>query len=249
MPAYLALPIPQHHSLPLPPDESDTITIMSSSPRPILKRQELLSEQPTPLPFATCGALFSPHVHFPPTPSIVASTHPAHSPRTYDRKPIRVAPNACDLPPRGERKRLHSPPVTVEGEHKERGRGRVRHTAERSVKGSYFHPRAFEACEPEYLDDADMPSPPPLVRHGSSDESDDDSTDDQVVMTPPEAKLGSAMPPLVHGALHPPPGLDKPFARASSAIETKQRPYLVHSKASTVVVSEPREFSPALEGF
>ncbi|KAI0688128.1 hypothetical protein BC835DRAFT_1230907, partial [Cytidiella melzeri] len=125
-----------------------------------------------PLPFATCARILSPHVHFPPTPSMVASTHPVHSPQTYDRKPIIVSPNYCALPERGDH--FHSPPLDFEVE---RGRGRSRQTDNSEhIKGSYFHPRAYEACELEpavdVVDHSPL-SPPMLVRDMSnSDEYD-----------------------------------------------------------------------------
>ncbi|CAL1694702.1 unnamed protein product [Somion occarium] len=121
---------------------------MSPQPRPILKRDSSFYKQISiPLPFAACGSIFSPHVHFPPTPGL-SETHPAHSPQTYDRAPIVVSPNACLLPERHDR-RVYSPTIEVEIERPQRGRPRSRTSKHASVKGSYFHPRAYEACEPE----------------------------------------------------------------------------------------------------
>ncbi|KAJ6601113.1 hypothetical protein DFH09DRAFT_831053, partial [Mycena vulgaris] len=93
-----------------------------------------------PLPFAACSSrvlFYDPHVHFPSTPSLtlIADTH---SPGTYDRAPIVVSPNSCALPKRGDRV-YPAPPL----------------------KGSYFHPRAFEACEAEPV--------PPLLPDLSSE--------------------------------------------------------------------------------
>ncbi|OCH95709.1 hypothetical protein OBBRIDRAFT_498768 [Obba rivulosa] len=161
---------------------------MSTRPRPILKRESPLIE-PTliALPFAACPTILSPHVHFPPTPRI-SSQHPAHSPRTYDRAPIVVSPNVCQLPQRGART-LYSPPTHFEVE--KRGRSRSRGP---DVKGSYFHPRAYEACKPEPLGDAppsldtSMPMPPSLVQDLSpSDES------DESVTTPPDSMAVAAV--------------------------------------------------------
>ncbi|KZT24235.1 hypothetical protein NEOLEDRAFT_1023988, partial [Neolentinus lepideus HHB14362 ss-1] len=101
------------------------------SPRPILKRDPPSTIASNPLPFATCPTLFSPKVHFPPTPTMT-STHPTHSPFTYDRAPIIVSPNVCTLPERGGRE-------VYSGERQDRSAV--------SIKGSYFHPRAYEACE------------------------------------------------------------------------------------------------------
>ncbi|KAI0778858.1 hypothetical protein BD413DRAFT_445792, partial [Trametes elegans] len=141
--------------------------------------------------------LFSPHVHFPPTPRI-ADTYPAHSPTTYDRAPIAVSPNICQLPRRGERK-VQSPPADCEADRRGRTRARSKGPGSgpgsgEAVKGSYFHPRAYEACMPEPPSSAppsaagtrarvtfdDSPSPPALVADLSpSDES------DESVTTPP----------------------------------------------------------------
>ncbi|EJF67335.1 hypothetical protein BD309DRAFT_839782, partial [Dichomitus squalens] len=133
--------------------------------------------------------LFSPHVHFPPTPGM-SSTYPAHSPSTYDRKPIVVSPNVVQLPRRGDR-RLQTPSANCDPERRERGRSRSRgrgrfgNADDSPVKGSYFHPRAFEACMPE---PANVPAPPldfdftvpALIQDLSpSDES------DEAVLTPP----------------------------------------------------------------
>lgn len=162
---------------------------MTTRPRPILKRLSSVNKVANnALPFAMCGRVISPHVHFPPTPSIVASTHIVHSPQTYDRKPIMVSHNSCELPLRGER-RLHSPPANFEVERQECGRDRGRSGGVAHVKGSYFHPRAYEACEPEpfELDGSRIP-PPPLLADEDDYESDSDEDEDSVT-TPPDPKL------------------------------------------------------------
>lgn len=125
----------------------------SMSPRPILKAPWTPSSTPA-LPFAHCTP-FSPHVHFPPTP-ILTSSQSTHSASTYDRAPIDVSPNACQLPERGERV----------------------YSCDNTLKKSYFHPRAFEACETEPLDDNGNskpvdPSFPALVPDCSTESSDD----------------------------------------------------------------------------
>jgi hypothetical protein len=103
------------------------------SPKPCLKAQ--LHSESDPLPFASYPkGLPSPHVHFPPTPSLT-SMHVADSPRTYDRAPIVTSQNWCALPERGDR--TYSP--TSESWNL------------KQAKGSYFHPDAYEACEPEPL--------------------------------------------------------------------------------------------------
>ena len=105
---------------------------------PILKASWISQLDPnstTPaLPFARCqlrNPLFSPHVHFPATP-VLSSSESTHSATAYDRAPIDVSPNACQLPERGGR--VYTPV---------------------SPKRSYFHPRAFEACEAEPLEEDD----------------------------------------------------------------------------------------------
>ncbi|KAJ7077590.1 hypothetical protein C8R43DRAFT_1053701 [Mycena crocata] len=125
-------------------------------PRPILKAlpkpdfpKPLLPESSSsshPLPFAACSSrlMFSPHVHFPSTPRLTF-TGDTHSPGTYDRAPIAVSPNSCALPERG---------------------GRVYRSSSDPPKGSYFHPRAFEACETE-------PMPVPSLLPDLSSETDE----------------------------------------------------------------------------
>jgi hypothetical protein len=220
---------------------------MPSRPRPILKRvlsSNKQSEHGQPLPFATCVSILSPHVHFPPTPSMVASTHPVHSPQTDDRKPIVVSPNHCAIPKRGAKK-LYSPPADFEVERPQRGRRVRQANSNENVKGSYFHPRAFEACEPEpIVDDAlEQLSPPLLVRDlSNSDEYDSaDSSDEENVTTPPDPKhavVVSIADPSSDSAM---PRL---LGRESkgSPVEDKARPMLVRSsKRPSVRFSSSRE--------
>lgn len=168
-------------------------------PRPILKSGAFpRHDTSSPLPFAACQGLASPHVHFPPTPRI-SSMHPVYSPQTYDRAPIAISPNVCQLPSRGSRK-FRSPPTHFDIERRGRGRSRSRsqidssteeeeeEEEEEDIKGSYFHPRAYEACKPE--SSSDMPqasitfeiaSQPSLL----ADLSPSDESDDSIV-TPPD---------------------------------------------------------------
>lgn len=149
------------------------------SPRPILKRDMSFHKQASiPLPFTACGTILSPHVHFPPTPGLT-ETHPAHSPQTYDRHPIMVSPNVCVLPERNGRE-INTPAPEFEIERPQRGRSLDRKPKQTSVKGSYFHPRAYEACEPEPLDGSMSLSPPPLVHDASSP-----SEEEEIIVTPP----------------------------------------------------------------
>jgi len=78
------------------------------APRPILKGlpSPLNSSETAsnPFPFSSCSSIVdSPHVHFPPTPTLT-STEITHSSFMYDRAPIVVTPNVCALPERGGRK-------------------------------------------------------------------------------------------------------------------------------------------------
>ncbi|KIP03910.1 hypothetical protein PHLGIDRAFT_129852 [Phlebiopsis gigantea 11061_1 CR5-6] len=236
-------------------------------PRPILKRQ--LTPRQTaghPLPFAICGTNLSPHVHFPPTPGLVASTHPAHSPRTYDRKPIILSPNPCELPPRNDRK-LHSPPADFEIERRERGRPRWRSskTQEGDVKGSYFHPRAFEACEPEpaaaSLTSSSVERRPYYVDSDSdSDEYDSDSNSDSddsdAVTTPPDPRLAIGLPQVQ--SAHPPPQIHHPASyitehaaglQLEDRHEGKSRPQLIHAhRQSTITIVSSRDSDAFNEG-
>lgn len=149
-------------------------------PRPCLK---LRNSEAEPLPFTSSpGVLLSPHVHFPPTPSL-SSTHATHSPRTYDRAPIAISPNTCALPERGGRA------YTTVSES----------WSQSQTKGSYFHPKAYEACEPEPIKvNAPAPSlcPPPLIPDLSSESDESDGA----ANTPPYSGMLSPIPP--HLAQH-----------------------------------------------
>ncbi|KAF9461934.1 hypothetical protein BDZ94DRAFT_769638 [Collybia nuda] len=134
-------------------------------PRPILKTSssECFPPSSSALPFRL---MHSPHVHFPPTPTLT-TTQMTHSPFAYDRAPIVVSPNKCALPERGERMYMPSP-LSPSG------------SSPTEPKGSYFHPRAFEACQLEALDQSPTQTKPPLripclpdLTFSSSSESDD----------------------------------------------------------------------------
>lgn len=128
--------------------------------RPSLKAQ--LRSEPEPLPFASCpNLLMSPHVHFPPTPTLT-STYFADSPWTYDRAPIATSPNSCALPERG---------------------GRIYIPTSESSQGYYFQPRASEACAPEpSVAHITIHSPPPLFADVSSESEESDAH----IVTPPD---------------------------------------------------------------
>ncbi|KAF5384804.1 hypothetical protein D9615_000940 [Tricholomella constricta] len=133
-----------------------------TTPRPILKTRcpdECFPSPSTALPFKF---LHSPHVHFPPTPSL-ADIQTTHSPFVYDRAPIIVSPNTCNLPERGGR--VYSAFTMDEA-------------SAAPPKGSYFHPRAYEACEPEHLNEPSrsLPdAPPALISDFSSSSESEDS--------------------------------------------------------------------------
>ncbi|KAJ8583663.1 hypothetical protein M405DRAFT_828211 [Rhizopogon salebrosus TDB-379] len=130
----LSVPLRVRCSEPLArPPSTSTLHLTSGymSPRPILKHRDYSQRHET-FPFPACS-LVSPsrHVHFPPTPTLT-STYAAHSSATYDRSPVAVPPNQCALPGRHERE------FACSGDN-----GRA------EIKGSYFHPRAYEASSPE----------------------------------------------------------------------------------------------------
>lgn len=136
--------------------------------RPILKsRPPRECLQPVLATLPVIGPPNSPHVHFPPTPTLT-STHTTHSPFAYDRAPIVVSPNICALPERGGR--VYSPQTSPVFTHK-------------PPKGCYFHPRAFEACEREVLDERF--NTPLLIPDLSSSSSSETSDDSEVDNNPP----------------------------------------------------------------
>lgn len=162
---------------------------------------KLATERPGPIrspstnafPFASCSTLiYSPHVHFPPTPSLTSTTS-AYSPGTYDRAPIAVSPNSCALPERGGRVYL---PSNLQGSY-----------GSSVIKGSYFHPRAFEACTPEPLDlpvdkasssfDLLPPNPriPDLTFSSSESEDSDECGSPPVVVSSNPISIHHFMPP------------------------------------------------------
>lgn len=229
-----------------------TIT-MTFRPRPILKR-----DSPPPLsndlPFTTTDYVLSPHVHFPPTPWITTVRF-THSPHTYDRAPIAISPNER-LVPRRHRK-VQSPPADFDGER--RGRPRTRNgdddddddddddssDNEMDLKGSYFHPRAYEACTTEPCDvpraTFDISFPPSLT----PDMSPSDESDDQV-KTPPDAAIPSLPPSIAHPSnIHTPSKVASPRSRPTlrstkaTVADKMHRPSFARSAASCAVSFAP----------
>lgn len=97
---------------------------------------DTLSSSSTALPFSKCATLHTPHVHFPPTPTMVTSTHIVPG-CTYDRAPIRVSLNSCALPERNCR-------IFGECGNDEEGSKQM----VSSWKQDYFHPQANQTFEP-----------------------------------------------------------------------------------------------------
>ncbi|KAJ7146415.1 hypothetical protein C8R44DRAFT_898292 [Mycena epipterygia] len=154
--------------------------ILKALPEPDLSKPE--SSISNPLPFAACSSrvMFTPHVHFPSTPGLTFTGN-THSPGTYDRAPIAVSPNSCALPERN---------------------GRVYRSASVPPKGSYFHPRAFEACEAEAAEaaaEAESMSVPPLLPDLSSETDEwDECISPQPASPEPRAEFDHALSFLPH---------------------------------------------------
>lgn len=104
-----------------------------------------------PFPFATCATVeVSPHVHFPPTPTLT-SIFITHSSSVYDRTPAEVLPNACALPGRHERE-------VVDTSYPRRPR-RMWDLDMEGSQASYFQPRGSETrrIEPSGLSTLFLP--------------------------------------------------------------------------------------------
>ncbi|KAK7466162.1 hypothetical protein VKT23_004885 [Stygiomarasmius scandens] len=157
-------PVPLTSVSPPSPPSSGSPSPSTSSPRALR-----LSSLPSP---RLRSPLMSPHVHFPPTPAI-SSTQLTHSSSTYDRAPIQVSPNSCELPERGGRVYEIGSPDSV------------CHAPRTNLSpGSYFHPNAFEACE------AEEEEPSPMFYSGSS-----------CGASPSSSSQHLQIPPLVHDLL------------------------------------------------
>lgn len=136
------------------------------TPRPILKTLpdvNLETVYSSPLPFASCSQmLHSPHVHFPPTPTLT-TTAITHSPFIYDRAPITVPDNMCAMPKRGARVYSTAAPKGIDS----------------APLDSYFHPRAFQACN-----NWSRECSPPLL-DDLNDSPDSDASDPLELLEPP----------------------------------------------------------------
>ncbi|KAF8844248.1 hypothetical protein BDN67DRAFT_963409 [Paxillus ammoniavirescens] len=185
------------------------------SPRSILKHPKLSGHTnqqhfPDPFPFAPCSSVrVSPHVHFPPTPTLT-STFTTHSPSTYDRTSVVVAPNNCALPGRHEREFIET-----SYSHYSPDRYRVD-----NLKGSYFHPRAFEACS---IEPSGYPPPayatPPLIPDTPYDTSSESDDSDGRLMTPPDP-ISSTPPISVHFSTRHTSNPMIPYSHSQEQIES-----------------------------
>lgn len=181
----------------------------TSSPKPILKRTP--SDQQR-------SAAFTHGVHFPPSPSL-ARTFDAHSPSTYDRSPIVVAPNACALPERGCPGRTYTidDPCAARNKYS---------TMSVTPRGATVHPRAFQSTSNYscYSSDAQVaysnPPPaslPPLVPDLSSESEESD------------------------GFISPPPHLSLYRRSSSSPSSPRNDKYTHHADNSSIIPSSPND--------
>jgi hypothetical protein len=147
-----------------------------------------------PFPFAACPSVeVSPHVHFPPTPTLT-STFITHSSTVYDRTPAEVLPNTCALPGRHEREFVDTSLPR-----------RPRRLWDREgPQGGYFQPRGYEArsIEPSESDDSDVVRTPPeptlpghpiAIRFGYRE-----TNDGMLPYTPTQQEIESALSFLPH---------------------------------------------------
>ncbi|KAF9555515.1 hypothetical protein CPC08DRAFT_131696 [Agrocybe pediades] len=135
-------PRPILKNTPHPPSFSSSYEASESEADPMDSYSPFRTpDEMTALPFSSAHhvpPLDSPHVHFPPTPSLsrIAMTHSSFS---YDRRSIEVSPNICELPERGERK-------LEDGDY------------------DYFHPHMYHSPHPS---GSTPPSPPPVAPNRS----------------------------------------------------------------------------------
>lgn len=146
------------------------------SPRPILKQFSDSPDYPifpfskTSIPTSASSSNSSiPRVHFPPTPKL-CQTYLTYSVKAYDRAPIVVAPNDCELPERG------CP-------------GRTYGASDDGVDRAYDYFQT-KGCEgPATIGDGrpSMQRMPPLV----ADMSSSDSEDSDDLLSPPNEALSA----------------------------------------------------------
>ncbi|KAF7297133.1 hypothetical protein MIND_00946200 [Mycena indigotica] len=102
-------------------------------PQPILKRGQTTRAPPAHPP------LLPHNVHFPSSPSL-ARTFATHSSTQYDRSPIEVSPNACELPARGCPGRTY-----YDGSKPKSG-----NSHNPLITGKALHPRAIAAYDAQW---------------------------------------------------------------------------------------------------
>ncbi|KDQ63700.1 hypothetical protein JAAARDRAFT_29720 [Jaapia argillacea MUCL 33604] len=178
-----------------------------SPPRPILKRSPAtthVDSSSPPTPYRPRDIA----VHFPPSPRLTR-TFTAHSPSSYDRSPIVVAPNACALPARGCPGRTYTlnESPTQKRKKAEKSGGNGKHLHPRAVaSGSYTNNydddlEAYAQHQADEAGDSDPdrtptctsttlpltlpPAPPPLIPDLSSESEESDG----FTSPPPESSL------------------------------------------------------------
>lgn len=162
------------------------------SPRPILKH-------------SATGVTSSHHgVHFPPSPSLTRTFH-AHSATSYDRSPIKVAPNTCALPARGCPGRTYTldDPAASSCPSTTMPRSSTGHP----YGGRVLHPRAIQSSSQRHHEEDDLqrtptityPLLPPLIPDLSSESDESDGFVSPSEPTYPR----SAYPHNLHGLAIP----------------------------------------------
>lgn len=141
------------------------------SPRPILKRSAATHPPNNHPPERTA-------VHFPPSPAL-SRTFSAHSPSSYDRSPIVVAPNSCALPERGCPGRTY----TLE----ESAAGLTNICRLPTPPRGHVHPRALEARYSQGYSGTYVDQVPPLIPDLSSESDESDG-----FISPPLEPFGTA---------------------------------------------------------
>ncbi|KAJ7058188.1 hypothetical protein C8F01DRAFT_1256067 [Mycena amicta] len=141
-------------------------------PQPILKRAH--SARP---PAPSHPPLMSPQVHWPSSPALTR-TFSAHSPAQYDRSPIQVTPNACELPARGCPGRTY-----YDGAPSQSG-----HSPKHLFSGKTLHPRAIAAYEAQFAQE---------------EADDDDETELERTPTRTSPYIPLPVPPPIPASYHP----------------------------------------------
>ncbi|KAF9221701.1 hypothetical protein BS17DRAFT_819214 [Gyrodon lividus] len=202
---------------PVVPIDSDRhndmyIPSSSSSPRPILKRQQA---SPTYVHAMSKSSDRLHAVHFPPSPTLTR-TYVAYSSLAYDRSPIAVAPNVCALPERG------CPGRTYTLNEDKHPRSSSPPTRRSHYNGIHLHPRvvsnhAVSNSPPRMtgVEDDPLSTPtrtsllllPPLIPDLSSESDESDG-----FVNPPSS--------ISNSSLMPAPSIPRPRVRGDGMIYT-----------------------------